>query len=133
MNNAGLGNVDGDEQSVFPSEAVMELADCRIAIRHILCAGGKLTKDGRAFLQAEQPDLCVFGHTHQPKVEWFGKTVLFNPGTAGPKQFSLLRGVGVLRFEKGQVVPSFIVLGRCLSLNNRKSTITRFSNKEGAR
>jgi len=109
----------------------MELADCRIAIRHILYEGGKLTKDGRAFLQAEQPDLCVFGHTHQLRVEWFGKTLLFNPGSAGPKRFSLPRGVGVLRLEKGQVVPSFNALGQCLSPNSRKPTITLCSEKEG--
>ena len=47
------GNVDDDEQSVFPSEAVIELAGRRIAIRHILYEGGKLTKDGRAFLDRE--------------------------------------------------------------------------------
>ena len=109
----------------------MELADCRIAIRHILYEGGKLMKDGRAFLDRERPDICVFGHTHQPKREWLGNTLLFNPGSAGPKRFSLPRGVGVLRLEKGQVVPSFIVLGRCLSPNNLKSTITRFFEKEG--
>ncbi|THJ19798.1 MAG: metallophosphoesterase family protein, partial [Nitrospira sp. CG24E] len=41
---------------------------------------------GRAFLTREPPDICVFGHTHQPKVEWLGKTLLFNPGSAGPKR-----------------------------------------------
>ena len=79
------GNVAEHEQSELPSEAVIELADHRIAIRHILYEGGKLTKDGRAFLEREQPDICVFGHTHQPKNEWLGKTLLFNPGSAGPK------------------------------------------------
>jgi hypothetical protein len=56
----------GDFFSI-PLEAVIELADRRIAIRRILYEGGKLTKDGRAFLDREQPDLCIFGHTHQPK------------------------------------------------------------------
>jgi hypothetical protein len=84
-------------------------------------------------LDRERPDICVFGHTHQPKTEWFGKTLLFNPGSAGPRRFSLPRGVGVLRLEKGQVVPSFIVLGPCLSQNNRKPTITRCSNKGGTK
>jgi hypothetical protein len=39
-----------------------------------------MTKEGRAFLDREQSDICIFGHTHQPKIEWFGKTPLFNPG-----------------------------------------------------
>jgi putative phosphoesterase len=104
------GNVDEYEQRGFPSEIIIELAGCRIAIRHILYEGGKLTEDGRAFLQDTQPDLCIFGHTHQPRAEWFGKTLLFNPGSAGPKRFSLPRGIGILKLGKGEIVPSFIAL-----------------------
>ena len=63
------GNVDGFEQSGFSPETVLEPAGYRIAILHILYKGGKMTKDGRAFLDCEQPDICIFGHTHQPKIE----------------------------------------------------------------
>ena len=104
------GNVDEYEQSGFPSEAVVELAGRRIAIRHILYEGGKLVKDGRAFLEREQPDICIFGHTHRPKVEWFGKTLLFNPGSAGPKRFKLPRGVGILVFVRQEIIPKHILL-----------------------
>lgn len=106
------GNVDDYEQSGFPSEAVIELAGRRIAIRHILYAGGKLTKDGRAFLQKEQPNLCIFGHTHQLKVEWFGKTLLFNPGSAGPQRFKLPRTIGILEIIDGKIKPRHIELKR---------------------
>jgi putative phosphoesterase len=91
------GNVDGYEKSGFPPELIVELAGRSIAIRHILYEGGKLTRAGRAFLYREQPDICIFGHTHQPKSEWYGKTLLFNPGSAGPRRFSLPRGVGIIR------------------------------------
>jgi len=104
------GNVDDDEQSGFPSEAVIELAGRRIAIRHILYKGGKLTKDGRAFLDRERPDICVFGHTHQPKREWLGDTLLFNPGSAGPKRFKLPRGLGLLCLSGTEVKPRLISL-----------------------
>ena len=90
------GNVDGYEESGFPSETVIELAGHRIAIRHIVYEGGKLTEDGRTFLERERPDLCIFGHTHQPKAGWFGKTLLFNPGSAGSRRFTLPRGVGMI-------------------------------------
>jgi predicted phosphodiesterase len=89
---------------------VIKLAGRRIAIRHILYEGGKLTKDGRAFLDRERPDICVFGHTHQPKVEWLGKTLLFNPGSAGPKRFTLPRGLGILTIEGGRIEPTLIIL-----------------------
>ena len=104
------GNVDDSEESGFPSEVVFELAGRRIAIRHILYAGGKLTKDGRAFLLENQPDLCIFGHTHRPKIEWFGKTLLFNPGSAGPKRFNLPRAVGTLEMIDGLIKPRHIEL-----------------------
>ena len=93
------GNVDDDQQGGFPSEVVIELTGHRIAIRHILYEGGKLTKEGRDFSECEQPDICVFGHTHQPRVEWFGNTLLFNPGSAGPKRFKLPRRLGIPQLE----------------------------------
>lgn len=104
------GNVDGCEQSGCPSEVMIELAGCRFAIRHILYSGGKLTEDGQAFLQKNQPDICVFGHTHQPKVERFGKTLLFNPGSAGPRRFNLPRAVGILEVRGGTIRPRHIEL-----------------------
>jgi len=97
------GNVDDEERSGLPSQALLELAGCRIAVRHILYAGGKLTKDGRTFIETTRPDLCIFGHTHQPKVEWFGETLLFNPGSAGPQRFKLPRAVGILELKGGKV------------------------------
>ncbi len=104
------GNVDATRQGGFPSETVIELAGRRIAIRHILYESGKITKEGRAFLEREQPDICIFGHTHQSKTEWFGKTLLFNPSSAGPKRFKLPRGLGLLTIEGGRIKPTRIVL-----------------------
>ena len=116
---AVFGNVD-DEQCGFPSDAVIELAGHRVAIRHILYEGGKLTKEGRAFLEREQPDICVYGHTHQPKAEWFSKTLLFNPGSASSKRFSLPRGIGLLTIQKEKVLPKLIRLSD--SVNRRNSS-----------
>lgn len=90
------GNVDGYEQSGFPPEIMIKLAGFRIAIRHILYEGRKLTKEGRAFLDRTRPDICIFGHTHQPKNEWLNDTLLFNPGSAGPKRFTLPRMLGTI-------------------------------------
>jgi putative phosphoesterase len=124
------GNVDDDEQIGFPSETVVELAGRRIAIRHILYEGGKLTKGGRAFLDRERPDICVFGHTHQPKREWLGDTLLFNPGSAGPKRFKLPRGIGLLTIQKGKVLPKLIRLSDRANRRNR-FTIVKSPKKFG--
>jgi putative phosphoesterase len=112
------GNIDDARQGGFPSETVIELAGRRVAIRHILYEGGKLTKDGRAFLEHRKPDICIFGHTHQPKIEWFGKTILFNPGSAGPKRFTLPRSVGILVLARQRTIPKHILL------DNRRAKVT---------
>jgi uncharacterized protein len=108
------GNVDGDEQSGFSSEVIIELAGRRIAMRHILYERGKMTKEGRAVLDRERPDICIFGHTHQPKAEWFGKTLLFNPGSAGPKRFKLSRCLGILVLARQGIIPKHILLDDAL-------------------
>lgn len=97
------GNVDEYEESGFPTEAIIKLNGFRIAIRHVVFEAGKLTKEGRAFLDRTRPDICIFGHTHQPKNEWLGDTLLFNPGSAGPKRFKLPRRVGLLTISHDQV------------------------------
>ena len=117
------GNVD-DGQCGLPSETMLELAGRRIAIRHVLYEGGKLTKEGRVFLDRERPDICVFGHTHQPKVEWLGKTLLFNPGSAGPKRFKLPRGVGILVLARQGIIQKHILL------DDRRATVTTRGSKK---
>lgn len=124
------GNVDENARSGFPSEAIIKLEGRRIAIRHILYEGGTLTKDGRAFLTREPPDICVFGHTHQPKTEWFGKTPLFNPGSAGPRRFSLPRGIGLLTIQKEKVLPKLICLSDIVTRRNRSTGMKLPKKKE---
>ena len=104
------GNVDGYEASGFPIEAIIELKGFRIAIRHVVFEAGKLTKEGRAFLDRTKPDICIFGHTHQPKSEWLGDTLLFNPASAGPKRFKLPRGLGLLTIDKDAVTAYHVTL-----------------------
>lgn len=90
------GNVDSGQAGRFPAEAVIELAGCRIAVRHIVYEGGKIRRDARLFLDRTRPDICIFGHTHRPSIEWIGRLLLFNPGSAGPRRFHLPRSLGLL-------------------------------------
>lgn len=104
------GNVDRYEESGFRTESLIKLNGFRIAIRHVVFEAGKLTKEGRAFLDRTKPDICIFGHTHQPKNEWLGDILLFNPGSAGPKRFRSQRGVGVIAIENGSIEPTLVAL-----------------------
>jgi len=104
------GNVDEYEKSGFPTDAIIQLNGVRIAIRHVVFEARKLTKEGGAFLDRTRPDICIFGHTHQPKSEWLGDTLLFNPGSAGPKRFRLQRGIGIIAVQNGSIEPALIAL-----------------------
>ncbi|MDO9118632.1 MAG: metallophosphoesterase family protein [Nitrospira sp.] len=106
------GNVDEFEDSGFPRSRVIRRAGVTIGIRHILFERGKLTVEAREWLDKEQLDVCVFGHSHRPTIERYGPTLLFNPGSAGPKRFSLPRGVGMLTFVGGRIEPRVIPLQR---------------------
>ncbi|HWF59725.1 MAG TPA: metallophosphoesterase family protein [Nitrospira sp.] len=97
------GNVDEYEESGFPREVIIQLNSVCIAIRHVIFEAGKLSKEGKAFLDRTRPDICVFGYTHQPQNEWLIDRLLFNPGSAGPRRFKLPRGLGLLVISEGKV------------------------------
>ncbi len=104
------GNVDGFEASGFPVEQVVALAGYRVALYHRLYERGKLTRDGACFLERTNPDICIYGHTHQPRTEWREGVLLFNPGSAGPKRFYLPRALGLLLLHHDAIEPQHITL-----------------------
>jgi putative phosphoesterase len=52
----------------------------------------------------------ISGHSHQPSRETRGGVLYFNPGSAGPRRFTLPVSVGRLRVEDGEVVAEVVVL-----------------------
>lgn len=60
----------------------------------------------------EGADLVIFGHSHRPEIKGDGGVVYFNPGSAGPRRFSLPTSVGKLNWEKNEKLePKLIHLG----------------------
>lgn len=107
------GNVDRGQAGKFPAETVIDLAGYRIAVRHVIYEGGKIRRDARRFLDRVEPDICIFGHTHKPCIEWIGRLLLFNPGSAGPRRFSLPRSLGLLTIRNdGREVVHVPLAGR---------------------
>lgn len=104
------GNVDGYEASGLPRRRLLRRAGMKIALCHVLYDKGKLTADALAWLDREQPDVCIFGHSHRPMIGRHGRTILFNPGSAGPRRFSLPRGIGILTVRAGKTTPTLIRL-----------------------
>jgi uncharacterized protein len=104
------GNVDEYERSGWPRHVVIERDGIRIGIRHVLYEKGKLTKDAQAWLDQERLTVCIFGHSHRPTIAQYGPTLLVNPGSAGPRRFSLPRGIGLLWISRDRVTPTLISL-----------------------
>ena len=49
-----------------------------------------------------QADIIIYGHTHRPLTERVGKTLVVNPGAAGPRRFDLKPSVARLTLENQQ-------------------------------
>ena len=52
----------------------------------------------------------IFGHSHRPLIETRKGVLFFNPGSAGPRRFSLPISVGRLIVEQRKITPELIDL-----------------------
>lgn len=104
--------VEGNNDSFgrFPVERIEELNGHRIVVRHIFGELHKLRADDKQMVERVQPDVVVFGHSHRPYQQKLGSTMLFNPGSAGPRRFSLPRTVGMLSLSRSGVEAEIISL-----------------------
>lgn len=94
--------VEGNNDSFkrFPIERVEEMAGRRVVIRHIFGELHQLKQNERKMIEQIQPHVVVFGHSHRPYQHMLDRTLLFNPGSAGPRRFSLPRTVGILSLTR---------------------------------
>jgi putative phosphoesterase len=59
---------------------------------------------------AAQIAVIIYGHSHQPSIEWRRGVLYFNPGSAGPRRFSLPVALGMLEFTQHAIEPRIIKL-----------------------
>jgi len=99
------GNVDTEPwcREVLPIDAVAEIGGIRIYMRHIV---DELDLDpAAAGFQA-----VVYGHTHKPAAATRRDVLFFNPGSAGPRRFSLPVSMGRFRIRDGVLHHEFVTL-----------------------
>jgi putative phosphoesterase len=98
------GNVDRLQlAAALPETAVVEAGAALLYVRHDL---GGLDLDPRAAGFAA----VITGHSHRPHVEWRDGVLYFNPGSAGPRRFSLPIAVGRLAIDGSRVEPETVLL-----------------------
>jgi hypothetical protein len=52
----------------------------------------------------------IFGHSHHPEISWTSGVLYFNPGSAGPRRFTLPVTIGILECTSDSLTPSIVPL-----------------------
>ena len=98
------GNVDrSDWAEALPMTAELEVGGLWIHTLHIR---DDLDLDPRA----AGFDVVVFGHSHRPEIEERDGVLYVNPGSAGPRRFSLPISVARLSIEGGRARAEIVEL-----------------------
>jgi len=101
------GNVDGGWGRLLPERRLLDLAGASVLLLHDRALVGpqpfSAPVAGRAKPATTADRVIVFGHSHQPLAERRSGILWFNPGSAGPRRFSLPVSVGRLVIEDGRV------------------------------
>lgn len=98
---AVYGNTDGfDIRDRCPQTAKLELDGFYITVTH----GDQFGQLDPDTLRREFPeaDILVYGHTHEPVLEFLDDTVtVMNPGASGRSRLKALPSVGLMELEPG--------------------------------
>lgn len=91
------GNIDkGELAGRYQSNAVLNVEDVCIYMLHII-------EDLNLDPVAAGFQVVVTGHSHKAKIDYSGGVLYLNPGSAGPKRFSLPVTVATLLIDGTQV------------------------------
>jgi uncharacterized protein len=92
---ACAGNVDGFRCGSAGRSARVALSGTRFLVMHIRA-------EAEEALRRAPADMVIFGHSHQPLDERRDEVWWFNPGSAGPRRFSLPVCVGLFERVRGK-------------------------------
>ena len=101
------GNTDAEIG--FKETEIIRFMEKRFLLHHIVDVRSPADAIKRR-IEAERPDVIVFGHTHRRHCEFAGPTLYLNPGYAGKPRFNLARSVAILTCENNRVAPEFFDL-----------------------
>ena len=107
---AVAGNVDGFSASEHPMRRLFRVGKKVIGMTHVGVKGRELLPSVAAWVSDQHVDLLIFGHTHQPLLELEHTPVRFNPGSCGPRRFSLPVSMGYVDVASDDLHPSLFDL-----------------------
>jgi uncharacterized protein len=98
------GNVDRrGPQSQLPLTQVVELSGLHLYMLHEV---NKIDLNPAA----AGFSAVIYGHSHSPLSETRGKVLYFNPGSCGPRRFSLPVSMGFLHIRNGKLKTELLTL-----------------------
>lgn len=96
------GNMDRNPDGAnLPEYEIVEMDGVSIYVLHDI---GQLDLDPAAAGFA----VVVSGHSHRPLIKYRDSVLYINPGSAGPRRFTLPISVGMLEIEDGRITPKII-------------------------
>ncbi len=104
---AVIGN--SDDGLTYHEMEILLLRDRKFLVYHIVDPG-EPARPVRDRIIRENPDVVVFGHTHQRYCETLEGTLYFNPGYAGKPRPNQPRSVAVLQCDDGGITADFLSL-----------------------
>lgn len=101
------GNID-ERADELPDVLIIDLVDTeasttRILLTHIAVAGPRLRTEVAALAKKERAPLVVCGHSHVPFIGQDKGLAMFNPGSIGPRRFTLPILFGTIELSNGQL------------------------------
>ncbi len=101
------GNID-EHAARTPDHLVIDLesggkAVLRMFMTHIGVYGPRIRKDATIAATKHAASLVICGHSHVPLVNQERGVTVFNPGSIGPRRFSLPITFGVLEIADGKL------------------------------
>jgi putative phosphoesterase len=98
------GNVDHAAWAQkIPATNVLEIGEISIYVLHKL-------QELDLKPEAAKFAAVIYGHSHVPKQEWKNGVLYFNPGSAGPRRFSLPVSLGRLLLTNRKVESEIVTL-----------------------
>ena len=106
------GNIDpASVAHRLPAQRTFELAGVRVGLTHGF--GAPHAVADRVVERFDPlPRLLVFGHSHQPLLQWRGATLLVNPGSAFDRRSAPACTVALVRLEKETLDAEIVEVGR---------------------
>lgn len=104
-------NDEGASFAHLPETALVQLGSLTALVVHDLGARERPIPPARQILARRRPEIVVHGHSHRPGSAVLDGTLFVNPGSAGPRRFSLPRTAAVLAAHGRRVEVAFFEIG----------------------